>query len=63
MTTDPTSPHKATLRRLADATNTHDPDVISKTFDELMAEDAGLGGPAVGGCEARTSVGRVAAGA
>jgi predicted ester cyclase len=39
MTTEQTSPHKATLRRLTDATNTHDPQEISKTFDELLAGD------------------------
>lgn len=39
------SPNKATLRRLLEVTNSHDEELISKTFDELFDPDAAMAAP------------------
>jgi predicted ester cyclase len=45
MPTARTSPNKAALRRLADATNSHNPELISQVFDEVFAPDVKAGTP------------------
>jgi steroid delta-isomerase-like uncharacterized protein len=40
-----TTSNKATLTRFSDAVNTRDPEVISKTIDELVAPDALIPNP------------------
>jgi steroid delta-isomerase-like uncharacterized protein len=45
MTTTETERNKATVRRFCDAMNTNDPRLISKTIDELVAQNARIRTP------------------
>ena len=45
MSTDQETSNKATVRRFQEATNTGDPELISKTIDELVEPDALVGTP------------------